>query len=62
VQHAFVQLTEKARMIVTYLPAGKMEAFFKTTAQWTAPPSKEAMANAFTDHDMIVSGPPLKAK
>jgi quercetin dioxygenase-like cupin family protein len=28
VQHAFVQLTEKGKMIVSYLPAGKMEHFF----------------------------------
>lgn len=60
-QHAFVQLTQKARMIVTYLPAGKMEAFFKTTALWTSPPSKEEMTKAFTDHDMKITGPPLKA-
>jgi len=60
VQHAFVQLTQKARMMVTYLPAGKMEAFFKTTAGWTRPPSKEEMTKAFTDHDMKITGPPLK--
>lgn len=62
VPHAFVQLTEKARMMVTYLPAGKMEAFFKTTAAWTMPPSKEEMAKTFTDHDMVIAGPPLQVK
>ncbi len=60
VPHAFVQLTEKARMMVTYLPAGKMEAFFKTTAAWTTPPSKEEMVKVFADHDMVVAGPALK--
>src|SRR3954469_6498942 len=31
VPHAFVQLTEKGKMIVSYLPAGKMEDFFAAT-------------------------------
>ncbi|MBN2425801.1 MAG: cupin domain-containing protein [Calditrichaceae bacterium] len=29
VQHAFLQLTEKGKMIVSYLPSGKMEAFLR---------------------------------
>jgi len=62
VQHAFIQLTEKGRMIVTYLPAGKMEAFFEATDQWTTPPSKEEIAKVFADHDMKIVGSPLKAK
>lgn len=61
VQHAFVQLTEKGKVIVSYLPAGKMEAFFKTTDAWTTPPTKEVIAKTFKDHDMVVIGPPLKA-
>ena len=28
VQHAFLQLTKNGKMIVSYLPAGKMESFF----------------------------------
>jgi len=62
VQHAFIQLTEKGRMIVTYLPAGKMESFFEATDQWTTPPSKEEIAKVFADHDMKIVGSPLKAK
>ncbi len=62
VQHAFVQLTEKAKMIVTYFPAGKMEAFFKATDKWTTPPSKAEIAKVFEDHDMKVVGPPLKVE
>ncbi len=61
VPHAFIQLTEKGRMVVSYLPAGKMEDFFKTTSQWTTPPSKEEVAQVFAEHDMQVVGPPLKA-
>ena len=60
VQHAFIQLTEKGKMIVSYLPAGKMEAFFQVTDQWTSPPSKEEIAKVFEDHEMKVVGPPLK--
>lgn len=60
VQHAFLQLTEKGKMIVSYLPAGKMEAFFKVTDKWSSPPSREEIAKVFADHDMKVVGPPLK--
>lgn len=60
VQHAFAQLTEKGKMIVSYLPAGKMEDFFSVTDKWTSPPSKEEIAKVFSDHDMKVVGPPLK--
>ncbi len=62
VQHAFVQLTEKGKMIVSYLPAGKMEAFFAVTDKWTSPPTKEEIAKVFADHDMQVVGAPLKAE
>ncbi len=60
VQHAFIQLTDKARVIVSYVPAGKMEGFFKTTDEWTSPPSADEIKKTFADHDMIVVGPPLK--
>ncbi|MRT17588.1 cupin domain-containing protein [Vitellibacter sp. q18] len=60
VQHAFIQLSEKGKMIVSYLPAGKMEAFFKVTDQWNSPPSKEEVVKVFKDHDMLVVGAPLK--
>jgi mannose-6-phosphate isomerase-like protein (cupin superfamily) len=54
--HAFVQLTERARTIVSYLPAGKMEQFFAVTDTWLLPPSKEEIARAFADHGMKVVG------
>lgn len=60
VQHAFIQLTEKGKMIVSYLPAGKMEAFFQVTDQWTSPPLKDEIAQVFEDHDMKIVGPPLR--
>lgn len=61
VQHAFLQLSEKGKTIVSYFPAGKMESFFKTTSDWTAPPTKEEIAKVFADHEMIVVGEPLQA-
>jgi quercetin dioxygenase-like cupin family protein len=60
VQHAFVQLTETGRVIVSYMPAGRMEDFFKTTDLWTVPPSNTEIERVFEDHDMKVVGPPLK--
>lgn len=60
VQHAFVQLTEKGKMIVSYLPAGKIEKFFAVTDKWTSPPTKEEIAKVFANHDMQVVGEPLK--
>ncbi len=61
VQHAFVQLTDIARVIVSYMPAGKMEDFFKATDALTSLPSDKEIAKIFEDHDMMVVGPPLKA-
>ncbi len=61
VQHAFVQNSEIGRVIVSYMPAGKMEEFFKTTDSWTTPPTQEEISRAFLDHGMKVVGPPLKS-
>lgn len=60
VPHAFIQLSETGKVLVSYFPAGKMEGFFKTTDSWTAPPSAETIAKTFKDHEMLVVGPPLK--
>lgn len=60
IQHAFIQLTDKGKMIVSYMPAGEMEAFFQVTDSWNSPPSKEEIAKVFAKHEMTVVGPPLK--
>ena len=60
VPHAFIQLTEKGKAIVSYLPAGKMENFFAVTDKWMSPPSKEEIEKVFADHDMHVVGQPIK--
>lgn len=62
VQHAFIQLSKRGKMIVSYLPAGKMEAFFQQTDQWTSPTTKEEIAKVFEEYDMRVVGPPLKVE
>lgn len=62
VKHAFIQLTPKARTIVSYQPAGKMEAFFATTDKWTSPPSEQEIRKVFADHEMQVVGPLLKVE
>ena len=59
IQHAFVQLSEKGKVIVSYLPAGKMEDFFAVTNNWTSPPTNEEIAKVFADHEMKVVGAPL---
>jgi quercetin dioxygenase-like cupin family protein len=59
-QHAFIQLSEKGKVLVSYIPAGKMEDFFRATDAWISPPSKEEIVKVFEDHDMKVVGPPLR--
>jgi quercetin dioxygenase-like cupin family protein len=60
IQHAFIQLSDKGKMLVSYLPAGKMEAFFEVTDSWTSPPGGNEIVKVFEEHDMIIVGPPLK--
>ncbi|MEB2781299.1 hypothetical protein U3A58_12935 [Algoriphagus sp. C2-6-M1] len=50
--------TEKGKMIVSYLPVVKIEAFFMVTDKWTSPPTKEQIAKVFADHDMKVVAHP----
>jgi quercetin dioxygenase-like cupin family protein len=59
VPHGFIQLSESALMMVAYQPAGQMEAFFRGTAAWTSPPTKEEVAAMFAAHGMKVVGPPI---
>lgn len=60
IQHTFVQLTDKGKVIVSYIPAGKMEDFFKITDSWTSPPTLKEIEKTFEDHDMKVVGASLK--
>lgn len=60
VPHAFVQLSPAARMLVSYSPAGRMEAFFRTTSEMDGPPSPDQMKRLFAEHDMEVVGGTLE--
>lgn len=61
IAHAFIQLTAVARLMLVYQPAGLIEDFFRATAAWTSPPSREEVARVFAAHGMTVVGPPLSA-
>lgn len=60
VPHAFLQLTQTARLLLVYQPAGGIEDFFRATAAWTSPPAPEEVARVFAAHGMQVVGPPLR--
>lgn len=62
VPHAFIQLTERARTLVVYQPAGDMENFFRETADWASTPAKDEVARVFAAHGMQVVGPPLSVE
>ena len=61
VPHAFIQVTEVARMMLVYQPAGLIEEFFRTTAGWTSPPTHDEVVRVFAAHGMTVVGPPMTA-
>ncbi len=54
--HAFRSLGETARMMVTFQPAGTMEAFF---ASGMVDPNSQAFKDLSLAHGMEVVGPPL---
>jgi mannose-6-phosphate isomerase-like protein (cupin superfamily) len=58
VPHCFANTTETGRMLVSFFPAGQMEAFFHVASGLTAttPPQ---MAAVFAAHGMQVVGPGL---
>jgi mannose-6-phosphate isomerase-like protein (cupin superfamily) len=56
VQHAFVNLSETARLMIAFQPAGTMEAFF---AHGLLDPTTEEFRQLSRDHGMDVLGPPL---
>jgi mannose-6-phosphate isomerase-like protein (cupin superfamily) len=60
IPHAFVQVTENARTLVAYMPAGKMEAFFAVTDQWASPPTRDEIMEVFAAHGMRVVGDPIR--
>lgn len=55
VHHAFVQLREEAKMIVSYLLAGKMEDLFAVIDKWTSLLTKEEITKVFAGNEMQVA-------
>jgi quercetin dioxygenase-like cupin family protein len=60
VPHAWSQLSDSGKMLVTLQPAGKLENFFVTMAALDHQPGQEELAKIFSDNDMQIVGPPLK--
>lgn len=60
VPHAWSQISETGKMLVTLQPAGKLENFFVTMAALDHQPGQEELAKIFSDNDMQVVGPPLQ--
>lgn len=60
IPHAFVQLTDTGKVLVSYIPAGKIEDFFRTTDSWTSSPTNEEIEKAFEANGMKIVGPPLQ--
>ena len=47
------------RILITFQPAGQMEAFFEESTQLDTLPPKEELLSLFSRHGMTVVGPPL---
>ncbi len=60
VPHAWTQVSQKGKMIVSFQPAGKMENFFVAVSALDHEPGKEEMAELFVENEMKIVGPPLK--
>ena len=59
IPHAWTQISEKGKMIVTFQPAGKMENFFITVAALDHEPTKSELAKIFEENEMEIVGPVL---
>jgi mannose-6-phosphate isomerase-like protein (cupin superfamily) len=52
---------EPGRLLITFQPAGQMEAFFAATAGASGLPPQAEAAPLFEAHGMTVVGPPLRS-
>lgn len=60
VPHVWAHVGEETgRLIITFQPAGEMEAFFGELAKVKGPPPREELLGLFRSHGMEVTGPPL---
>lgn len=60
VPHAWTQVSNTGKMLVTLQPAGKLEEFFLAMAALKTEPTPQEIARIFEAHEMKVVGPPLK--
>ena len=60
IPHAWAFVGEgTGKLIITFQPAGKMEAFFNKIAPMTEFPPRDEMVKMFRDHGLELTGPPL---
>jgi quercetin dioxygenase-like cupin family protein len=55
---AFLGIQDRGRLLITFMPAGKMEAFFREVTKANAMPPMDP--KVWRSHGMELLGPPLK--
>jgi quercetin dioxygenase-like cupin family protein len=60
IAHAWIQVSEHAKMSVIVQPAGMLEEFFVYMAALEKEPTKDELAKIFSNHGMQIVGPPMK--
>lgn len=58
--HGWACAAEYGRLLITFQPAGQMEAFFEESSRYETVPPPEVLADLFARHGMAVTGPPLE--
>ena len=59
VAHAWTQISDDGKMLVTLQPAGMLENFFLTMAALDHEPDHAELAKIFIENEMELVGPPL---
>ena len=59
IQHTWLQLTDKGKLVYFLQPAGKMEEFFNYMNALKSKPTDEELDRIHKEHGMKVLGPPL---
>lgn len=59
VPHGWACVAEYGRLLITFQPAGQMEAFFAESSGYDDVPPPEVLADLFARHEMTLTGPPL---
>ncbi|RYY21707.1 MAG: cupin domain-containing protein [Chitinophagaceae bacterium] len=60
--HAWTQLSETGKMMLTVQPAGKMESLFRSLAALTHDPTPTELNQIFGEHNIEIVGPVLKSE